>query len=153
MPTVLSRAPMSLSSPASTFTSTADMPRCMLIPWSPSPIAESSCVSCSLFASTSQANARIQRRTSSWPRLTFPDAFSVSATSTILYLCRPPETGGLDRRVPEAGQLVVQLQQRDRAARHLERRDVRPDQVAGDRDSTLAQEPVQVVVDEVELDQ
>src|SRR5438132_3577450 len=154
MPAVFSRAPMSCSSPASsTLTSTADIPRSMLIPWSPSPIAASSAVSCCLFASTSTANARIQRTTSSWPRLMRPDAFSLSATSTILCLCRPSETGGLDRRVPEAGQLVVQLQQRDRAARHLQRRDVGPDQVAGDRDSTLAQEPVQVVVGDVELDQ
>src|SRR5437764_784567 len=153
MPTVLSRAPMSLSSPASTLPSTADMPRCMLIPWSPSPIAESSCVSCSLFASTSAANARIQRRMSSWPRLMRPDAFSVSATSTILCLCRPSETRGLDRRIPETSQLLVQLQQRDRATRHLQRRDVGADQVPRDRDPTLAQEPVQVVVDDVQLDQ
>src|SRR5436309_7667809 len=82
-----------------------------------------------------------------------PDAFSISATSTILYQCRPSETAVLDRRVPKTGQLVVQLQQRDRAARHLQRRDVWTDQVAGDRDPTLAQEPVQVVVDDVELDQ
>src|SRR5256885_8262740 len=154
MPTVFSRAPMSWSSPASsTLTSTADIPRSMLIPWSPSPIAASRLVSCSLFASTSAANARIQRRTSSWPRLMRSNAFSLSATSTILCLCRPSETGGLDRRVPEAGQLVVQLQQRDRATRHLQRRDVRPDQVAGDRDPALPQEPVQVVVGDVELDQ
>src|SRR5437764_7081692 len=154
MPTVLSRAPMSLSSPvASTLPSTADMPRCMLIPWSPSPIAESSCVSCSLFASTSAAKARIQRRMSSWPRLMRPDAFSVSATSTILCLCRPSETRGLDRRIPETSQLLVQLQQRDRATRHLQRRDVGADQVPRDRDPTLAQEPVQVVVDDVQLDQ
>src|SRR2546423_10178008 len=154
MPTVFSRAPMSCSSPeASTLLSTADIPRCMLIPWSPSPTAASSWVSCSLFASTSAANARIQRRTSSWPSLMFPDACSHSATSTILYLCRPPETRGLDRRAPEAGQLVVQLQERNRAPRHLERCDVGPDQVPCDRDSTLAQEPVQVGVDDVELDQ
>src|SRR5512132_4356956 len=154
MPTVFRRAPMSCSSlAASTLATTADMPRSMLIPWSPSPIAASSWVSCSLFAPTSAAKARIQRTTSSWPRLMRPDAFSLSATSTILCLCRPSETGGLDRRVPETGQLVVKLQQRDRAARHLQRRDVGTDQVAGDRDPTLAQEPVQVVVDDVALDQ
>src|SRR5438067_7794854 len=115
--------------------------------------AASSWVRYSLFASTSAANARIQRRMSSWPRLMRPDAFSVSATSTILCLCRPSETRGLDRRIPEASQLVVESQQGDRAARHLQRRDVGPDQVARDRDPALAQEPVQVVVDEVELDQ
>src|SRR6266516_2920054 len=154
MPTVLSRALMSVSSPvASILPSTADMPRCMLIPWSPSPTAASSWVRYSLFASTSAANARIQRRTSSWPRLMRLDAFSVSATSTILFLCRPSETRGLDRRVPETSQLVVESQQGDRAARHLQRCDVGPDQVARDRDPTLAQEPVQVVVDDVELEQ
>src|SRR2546429_7981456 len=154
MPAVFRRAPMSCSSLAtSSLTRTAVMPRCMLIPWSPSPTAASSWVSCSLFAPTSAAKARIQRTTSSWPRLMRPDAFSLSATSTILCLCRPSETGGFDRGVPETGQLVVQLQQRDRAARHLQRRDVGTDQVAGDRDPTLAQEPVQVVVDDVELDQ
>src|SRR5947208_13206463 len=81
------------------------------------------------------------------------DAFSLSATSTILCLCRPSETGGPDRRVPETSQLVVHLQQRDRAARHLQRRDVGTNQVARDRDPTLAEEPAQVVVDDVELDQ
>src|SRR6266487_1639156 len=128
MPAVFRRAPMSCSSlAASSLTRTAVMPRCMLIPWSPSPTAASSWVSCSLFAPTSAAKA-------------------------ILCLCRPSETGGLDRRVPETAQLVVKLQQRDRAARHLQRRNVGTDQVAGDRDPTLAQEPVQVVVDDVELD-
>src|SRR5439155_947534 len=62
MPTVLSRAPMSCSSPvASTFPRTADIPRCMLIPWSPSPTAASSCVSCSWFVSTSAAHAVDER--------------------------------------------------------------------------------------------
>src|SRR5262249_56579952 len=55
--------------------------------------------------------------------------------------------------VPQARQLLVELQQRDRATRHLERRDVRPDQVAGDLDPAAVEELLQVVVDDVELDQ
>src|SRR5438309_5632378 len=81
------------------------------------------------------------------------DALSLSATWTILCLDRPSKTRGLDRRVPESGQLVVELEQRDRATRHLQRRDVRPDQVAGDRDPAPVEELLQVVVDDVELDQ
>src|SRR5262245_16897941 len=155
MPTVLSRAPMSFcsSSAASSLPSTADMPRSMLIPWSPSPIAASNSVSCSLFAETSAAKARTQLTTSSYATLMRLDAVSVSATSTIVRLRRPSQTRGLDRCVPEQGQLGVELEQRDRAARHLQRGDVRADQVAGDRDPAVVEEFSQIVVDDVELDQ
>src|ERR1051325_5365084 len=135
MPTVFSKAPTS-SSPAwaSTLPRTADLPRCMLMPWSASRIAASSCVRCSFFASTSAAKVRIQRSTSSYATLMRARSDTIAATSTSVYLCRPSEPGGLDRRIPEPSQLVVQLQQGDRATRHLQRRDVGPDQVARDLD-------------------
>src|SRR5919204_4339936 len=154
MPTVFSRAPTSCSPAwASTLAITADIPRSMLMPWSASPIAASSWVRYSLFASTSAANLRIQPSTSSYATLMRACPEEVAATPAIACLRRPSEPGGVDRRVPESGQLVVQLQQGDRATRHLQRRDVRPDQVARDRDPALAEEPVQVVVDDVELEQ
>src|SRR5436190_11604433 len=87
----------------------------------------------------SAANLRIQRTTSSYVTFTL--------------LSRPSQTSGLDRCIPQPSQLVIQLEQRDRAARHLERRDVRPDQIARDRDPALVQEPLQVVVDDVKLDE
>src|SRR5213080_2365883 len=65
----------------------------------------------------------------------------------------PSETCGLDGGVTQTRQLLVELQQRDRATRHLERGDVRPDQVAGDLDPAAVEELLQVVVDDVELDQ
>src|SRR5690349_11756219 len=134
MPTVFSSAPMSWSPAASSsLPTTADMPRVMLIPWSASPIAASSCVRYSLFASTSAAKARTQATTSSWVTLTRACSTVAGAPSAISSRA-PSETRGLDGGVPQARQLLVELQQRDRAAGHLERGDVRPDQVAGDLD-------------------
>src|SRR5919204_409054 len=82
-----------------------------------------------------------------------PEGLSIAATPAVASLCRPSQPGRLHRRIPEAGQLVVQLQQGDRAPCHLQGCDVRPDQVARDRDPALAEEPVQVVVDDVQLEQ
>src|SRR5215218_2953429 len=64
----------------------------------------------------------------------------------------PPEARRTDGSVPETRELVVQLQQRDRRPRHLQRGDVRPDQVAGDLDPAAFEELVELVVDDVELD-
>src|SRR4051794_38156108 len=115
------------------------MPRSMLAPWSASPMAESSSVSRSLCSATSAWKARIHRTT------------SAAVASNPL---RPPaQAGGLHRGVPEPGQVVVHLQERDGAAGHLERRDVRTDQVAGDGDAPIGQEAVELAVHDVELDQ
>src|SRR5215207_6950694 len=57
------------------------------------------------------------------------------------------------RGVPQPRQLVVELEQRDRAACHLPRSDVVADQPALDRDVALLQEAVELAVDDVELDQ
>ena len=58
-------------------------------------------------------------------------------------------TGASQRR----DEIVVELEQGDRAAGHLQRGDVVADQVALDRDALALQELVELVVDDVELDQ
>ena len=65
MPTVFRSAPMSADPSPSIFARTAVIPRCMLMPWSASPIAESRSVRESLFCAIASANARIHRTTSS----------------------------------------------------------------------------------------
>ena len=59
----------------------------------------------------------------------------------------------MHRHIPQPRQLVVQLQQRDRRAGHLERGDVVADELAGDRDAPAAEDLRQLVVDDVQLDQ
>ena len=50
-------------------------------------------------------------------------------------------------------QLVVQLEQRDRAAGHLERGDVRADERAGDRDAVAVEDPRDLAEHHVQLEQ
>ena len=95
------------------------MPRSMLMPWSASPIAASSAVSSSL---ASPQPRRRSRGPSPRPGRRRDRLRAASRA--------PAQPRRLHRRVPQAGQLVVQLEQRDRAARHLERGDVAADQVA-----------------------
>ena len=70
MPTVLSRAPMSSPSNPSSFATAAFMPRSMFVPWSASPIAESSRVRYSLFSATVEAKALTQPSTWAYETLT-----------------------------------------------------------------------------------
>ena len=69
IPTVLNNEPTSPGGRASILASTAWNPRFMLIPWSASPIAESSSVRYSLFSAIVAANVRIIRTTSSYGTL------------------------------------------------------------------------------------
>src|SRR5688572_23778023 len=113
MPTVFRSTSTSVASTPSSLARAACMPRSMLMPWSASPIAESSLVRCSLFSAIVDAYAFTQARTSSYK-------------SDLLGT--PPQSRRVDRGVPELRQLGVELQQRDRAPGHFERRDVGPDQ-------------------------
>ena len=61
--------------------------------------------------------------------------------------------GRVHRSVPVTDHLVVELEQRDRAALHLERRDVVADQVALDREAMLGGQLRDLVVHHVQLDQ
>ena len=94
-------------------------PRFMFVPWSPSPIAVSSATSSARCSAISPANRFIQS----------------SVASRVIATVRRPSAsaGSVHRRVPVADHLVVELDQRDRAALHLERGDVVADQVALDR--------------------
>src|SRR5918996_3161385 len=81
----------------------------------------------------------------------------------VAHLCRGDAQGGppsadaqrrrVGGRVPQPRQLVVEPEQSDRAARHLERGDVVADQPAVDGDAASLEEAVQLAVDDVELDQ
>src|SRR4029453_11927353 len=116
----------------------------MLAPWSASPIAESSRVRYSLFSATVEANAFTQSSTRAYE--------TVTATASTTLLGAPPQARRIDRSVPQPCELIVELEQRDRAAGHLERCDVRPDQVARDLDPAALEQLAQLVVDDVELD-
>src|SRR6476659_4913343 len=139
MATVLSTAPGSASSAASTFSIALRMPRSMLVPWSPSPIALSRRTSSCLCSSISPANRRIQSTTAS----------RVIATA----LRTPAQGGGVHGRVPIADHVVLELDQGDRAALHLERGDVVADQVALDGEPVLLGDLGHLGVDHVELEQ
>src|SRR5918995_923221 len=139
MPTPLSSAPTSSPSVASSFSTAAFIPRSMFVPWSPSPIAVSRRTSSTRCSATAAAKSPIQARTSEAPMLTGASA--------------PAEGRRVDRGVPEPDEIVVELEQRDRAAGHLQRGDVVADQPPLDRDPPVLQEPVELPVDDVELDQ
>src|SRR3954453_567955 len=140
IPTAFSDAPMSSPSVASRRSSAFFIPRSMFVPWSPSPMSPSSLVRYARFSATSAANRFIHS--------------SIAACVIATDLRAAPLQGdGVDRGVPQPLELVVEPQQRDRAARHLQRGDVGPDEVARDRDPAPLQVLVQLVVDDVELDQ
>src|SRR5258706_2669896 len=65
----------------------------------------------------------------------------------------PAQRGRMHRRGPDLCQLVVQLDQRDGTAGHLERRDVTADQVARDANPLCCQDTIHLVVHHVELDE
>src|SRR6478672_5379571 len=139
MATVLSTAPGSAGSAASTFSIALRMPRSMFTPWSPSPIAWSRRTSSCRCSSISPAKRRIQSTTAS----------RVIATA----LRTPAQGGGVHGRVPVADHVVLELDQGDRAALHLQRRDVVADQVALDREPVLLGDLGHLGVDHVELEQ
>src|SRR4051794_37540193 len=115
----------------------------MLMPWSPSPIAESSCVRWSASASMAAADPVIQSSTdSTW--------LTAIGAPTL----RPPaERGGVDGSIPQLRQLVVELEQRQRCPGHLQRRDVRTDQRADRLQPGRAQPALDLPVEQVELEQ
>src|SRR4051812_37877752 len=143
MPTALSSAPMSPPSSASAFSTALRMPRSMFVPWSPSPIAVSRRTSSPRCSSMVAANRCNHASTAAWSIVA-----ASAATSDA-----PPQRRGVHGRVPEAEELVVDPQQRDRAARHLERGDVVADQPPLDRDPALLQEVVELAVDDEQLDE
>src|SRR5438105_8111683 len=141
IPTAFPMAPRSLPPRSGTFAVTAEKPRSMLMPWSASPIAESRSVSSTFRSARRWANSSRNRTKSSV--LT-----SLMSRSDAPSQCRRVHGG-----VPVARHLVVHLQQADRAARHLERGDVAPNQVTVDGEPTLAAHLRNLVVHDVELDE
>src|SRR5690606_5054240 len=168
---VLSSAAGGCPAIASTFGRTALKPRAMLVPWSPSPIAESRRVSSSAFSRiTSVMRRRISRVIASLfptvhPLFELRAACFVPVTPapaarapegraerdgsrTTKHATRqaplhaPPQRGGVDGRVPQVDELVVEPQQGDRHACHLERGDVVPHEGPGDGDAAVAQDSV-----------
>src|SRR6266496_6101012 len=108
----------------------------------------------SRFSDTTLANVRTNWTTWSYGTLTDPPSSLAGTRAGRLVRCSnaPAQPRGLDRRVPQLRELVVQLEQRDREPRHLERCDVRADQVPGDLDAPSLQELVHLVVHDVELE-
>src|SRR6266511_799145 len=118
-------------------------------------MAESRPVRYSRFSDTTLANVRTNWTTWSYGTLTDPPSSLAGIRAACLAGCSdaPAQPRSLDRRVPQLRELVVQLEQRDREPGHLERRDVRADQVPGDLDAPSRQELVHLVVHDVELDE
>src|SRR3954452_24145904 len=119
------------------------MPRSMFVPWSPSPMAVSSRTNSARFSSICAANPRIQASTATWSIVAEPFVTS----------CAPSQRRCVDRRVPEPRQLVIDPEQRDRTAGHLQRGDVVADQPPADRDAALLEEAVQLAIYDEQLDQ
>src|SRR3954447_12046077 len=140
IPTAFSDAPMSSPSVASRRSSTFFIPRSMFVPWSPSPMSPSSLVRYARFSATSAANRFIHS--------------SIAACVIATDLRAAPLQGDrVDRGVPQPLEFVVEPQQRDRAARHLQRGDVVAHEVARDREPAPLQALVQLVVDDIELEE
>src|SRR5689334_9305086 len=143
-PAVVRSLPGGASSPSS-FATTAVKPRSMLVPWSASPIAASSCVrqsrcSCSVAAAASTH------------RFTVPASTLVPPASIVRPSRTPAQRRGVYGCIPQRGQLVVKLEQGDRDPGHLEARDVVADEAARGGDAVLLELLRQFRVDEVELD-
>src|SRR3954447_21163633 len=141
MPTLLSSGPAPEGGLSSSAATAAFIPRSMLVPWSASPIAESSSVRWSRSCATSSA----KRRTHA--------SKAAVVTWSLIASDPPPQSRSPDRSVPERQELVVGLEQRDRRAGHLQRRDVGADQRPGHAHAVLRQDLVDLVVHHVELDQ
>src|SRR5437870_1718973 len=141
IPTAFPMAPRSSSRRSGSFAVTAVKPRSMLMPWSASPIAESRSVSSTLRSPRRWANSSRNRTKSSVP------------TSFISRSDSPSQCRRVLRGIPVPSHLVVQLQQADRAAGHLERSDVAPNQVAVDGEPTLAAHLCNLVVHDIQLDE
>ena len=105
----------------SSFSIALRIPRSMLVPWSPSPIAVSS-------SPAPRGAPPSKRRSGSSSRA--PCRGGVPAPPR-----RPSAGRGCAPARPRADHLVVELEQRDRAALHLQRRDVVADQRALDLDA------------------
>src|SRR5690606_36874459 len=137
--TALKTPAMSSGGLASRRSRAALKPRLMFMPWSASPMAESSSVRYSFCSSIREAASRSQTSTSSRP---------TESTSR-----SPTQAGRLHGGVPQLRQLVVELEQGDRDALHLEGRDVGADQVASDGHAATFEEPVEVPIHDVQLDE
>src|SRR6476469_3221596 len=140
--TILSTAPgvagAAAASRASSLVNTAENPRAKFSPWSPSQMSRSRWVSSTLCSATVAATARI--------------AATVPAASQVIESHAPTQRDRVHRGIPELGHLVVQFQQGDRHALHLQRGDVVADQRPGHLDTPLGQVLPRGMVGEVQLD-
>src|SRR3984885_2059883 len=144
--TVLSTAPGSACSAAPRRSSALVMPRFMLGRWSPSPSAVWSAPSSSRGSDISPPNRGIQSSVASRVIATVSRPGSPPSRA-------PAQGRGVHRSVPVAQHLVVELEQGDRAALHLERGDVVADQVALDLQAVLLRDLCHPAVHHVQLDQ
>src|SRR5690606_22924632 len=143
MPTVRRMVPMSRSATPFRRSRTAWRPRCMLAPWSASPRAASSAVRYSLCCSTAAAKARIHARTAS---------LLITTVSASHPSHAPPEARGRDGTIPEADHLIVQPQEGEGDALHLQRGDVGADQTPDHLEPVLIGQGLRLPVGDVELD-
>src|SRR5689334_7270905 len=65
----------------------------------------------------------------------------------------PTECRRVDRRIPPADELVIELQERDGEARHLEAGDVVPDERTPDRDAPTREDAGDAIEGDVQLDE
>src|SRR5229473_6346267 len=123
---------------------TASNPLTMLVPWSPSPMAASSWTRWSRSARTDVSISCIQE---------VIVAASMTFSTIKVRSDAPPQRRRVNRRVPQADQLVVQLEDGQRSAGHLERGDVAADQVPHRLQPRFAELLVDLAIDKVELEQ
>src|SRR4029077_18319252 len=144
-PATMSRRPGGDPVSASRAWTTASNPLTMLVPWSPSPIA----------ASSWTRRSRSTRITASISCIQEVIVAAFMTVSEIKGKCldAPAQRGSVHRRVPELRELLVQLEDRQRSAGHLERRYVAADQVARGLDARSPQLLVDLAIKKVELEQ
>src|SRR5438874_8995056 len=131
-PTVASTTPGVAGFDSSSIVSAAWKPRRRLMPWSASPIAASRWVRWSALSTTSWAASAIQAR-NTLASIIILLVSSTGGCTAAAGSAPPTQRRGLDRSVPEFGELWGKSTHRDRATGHLQTGDVVADQAARDR--------------------
>src|ERR1700674_1632727 len=143
-PATMSSRPGVDPAPASRAWTPASHPQTLLMPWSPSPMAASSWTRWSRSARTDVSISCIQE---------VIVAASMTFSTIKVMSDAPPQGCRVNRRVPQADQLVVQLEHGQRGAGHLKRGDVAADQVPHRFQPCLTELGVDLAIDKVELEQ
>src|ERR1700744_4418294 len=135
---------------ASSAATAAVKPRARLVPWSASPMAASSWVRWSRCSVTTAMMSVIQARKTSASMVSPPGRAQVSVRTPS---ASPAKPRCVHRRVPQPGQVVGELGDRDREALHVQAGDVVANQVPGHPGTLALDVPLDLGEHDVELDQ